>query len=234
MSLLTACQNVADELGLVKPSTILSNTEETAVRLLALAKRSGLAIKGYHDWTFLTIETTIATVASTSSYALPSDFDRFVVHTDWDRTNKWRLYGPLTPAQWQSSKSGLATSASRRLWRLRPVTGANKFYVDPTPTAVETLAYEYISNKWAITSGATTATLTLDADTVLFDQELWELDIIWRMLRVLGQPYADEKQEAIDALDAAVADDRGAKTLSLSHQGDIAILGANVPDQGFG
>ena len=33
--------------------------------------------------------------------AIPADFLRFVPETFWNRTNRWRLSGPVTPAEWK-------------------------------------------------------------------------------------------------------------------------------------
>lgn len=237
MTLLTACQNVANEIALVQPSTIVGNTEETATRLLAMAKRSGLAIATYHDWTFLTLEHTFTTSANVSSYALPSGFDHFVDRTGWDRSTYWRLRGPLSPQDWQMVKSGLVASAAFRRWRIRPVpaTLVNRFYVDPTPPATgSTLVFEYVTNTWAKASGGTLqSTFAADTDTVVFSQELLELSMIWRMLRALGQPYADEKQEFERELDMQVGRDGGRRALSLAPQ-PLSIFDPRPPDQGYG
>ena len=97
MSLLTICQNVADFTGFERETTIIGNTSPTARQLLALAQREGKQLMRSHTWPILLKEHTFSTANGTQSYALPTDFDRFVGDTAFNRTDLDKFTGPLTP-----------------------------------------------------------------------------------------------------------------------------------------
>ena len=79
MTLLPMCQQAAKETGFDAPSTIISNTDQTAIKLLAAAQTEGKTLAlgtipssrpgapkgGRHDWQVLIKEHTFNTVVST-------------------------------------------------------------------------------------------------------------------------------------------------------------------------
>ena len=71
MSLLTICQNAAEEIGLNKPSTIIGNTNATAVRLLRHATRTG-AVMAKKNWHELIKTVTFSTADGEPQQALPA------------------------------------------------------------------------------------------------------------------------------------------------------------------
>src|SRR3990167_3537777 len=50
--------------------------------------------------------TTVTLTFSQIRYAFPTDFDRLVDDTQWDKSQNWALQGPETGQQWQWLKSG--------------------------------------------------------------------------------------------------------------------------------
>jgi len=110
MSLLTICQNVADFTGFERETTIISNTSPTARQLLALCQREGKQLMRATAWPILLKEHTFSTASGTQSYALPTDFDRFVGDTAFNRTDLDKFTGPLTPQQYQLDRHGSASA----------------------------------------------------------------------------------------------------------------------------
>ena len=105
MSLLSICQNAADEVGIRRPTAIIN------------AKRVGRElVKMNID--YLIKEHTFPTVASQEIYSLPSDFDHFVPFTNWNRTTSRRMY-PIQPNEWQYFRSGLATVSLNDRFRIK-------------------------------------------------------------------------------------------------------------------
>ena len=232
MSLLTLCSNVAKQIGVGVPTIIIGNTDETAVRLLALANRSGKSLMRKHNWAVLIKEATVTTVASTANYSLESDYDRSISDTAWDRTNYDKMRRQTT-AQWQFRKSAIVSDVTRKNWRIKPNANTKTLYIDPTPTAVETLVYEYVSNQWCQSSGGTGQTAwAVDTDIGVLDEDLLELDLHWRMLKAEGFEYAEERDEFDKQLELAIGNDGGAQTLNM--QGQSSGLFTNVPETGFG
>ena len=232
MTLLEICQNVAQQTGFPKPATIVSNNDETARRLLNLANLAGRTLQRAFDWSVLQKEHTFNTVASTASYALPDDFERFVPTTAWDRTQFWALQGPLNPQEWQLLKSGIVETFPRIKFRVKPESGVKKYTLLPTPDAVYALVYEYVSNEWVIADGGTIKeTFTADDDTPIISPYLVELSLKYRFLNSLGLAYAEEKMEFDNELAAEKARDGGMRTLFM---GDTTRPGLNVPESGYG
>lgn len=237
-SLLQMCQDVTDEIGIERPSTIIGNTNDTARRILQTAKREGRSLLKTYYWSFLAREHTFTTVDSQASYSLPSDFDRIIPHTQWDRSNEWRLWGPLSPQEWQFVKSGVAEEGPRRDYRIKANSGTNELFVSPTPdsgSAGETLVFEYITDEWAEDSGGTGKNdLTADTDTVRFDDELFRLGLIWRFKRALGMEYITEFDEYERLLNVRKAGDGDMPRLRMDlHFWDEIDPVANIQDANF-
>ena len=245
MTLLSIAQQICRETGVAEPSSIVSNADETAVRLLSILQTSGRQLaagkitlpSGYtfqHDWTALIKEQTFSTANGTATYALSgsgsiitdTDFDRFVAGTRWDRTNKnpVRLY---SPAEWQRSKSGVVTQSSVTKYARK----RGRFLViDPTPTATETLVFEYVSTKWCQTSGGTgQATWQADTDTGVVDEDLIMLDGKWRFLNRIGESYQEEQKEFLEAVALKAGADGGRDTINFTGSRYITF-GENIPE----
>ena len=225
MSLLTACQGVIKETGIGSaPSTIISNTDLTAIQLNALAERAAKKIMRL-DWQRMIREQTITTVAATPTYALPSDWARYIGETAWDATNYRQMQGSMDPATWRFYKNGLAlTVAAFKRFRLV----GNLVTIDPTPTAVESLIIEYVRNTPWINASTYKVTATADADTTVFPEHLLELDLKWRFLKAKGLSWTEEKKEADDEIALAFAQDTPAPTVDYGSR--PALSPANVPD----
>ena len=235
MSLLTICQNVLRETGFNNLTSIASSSDENARRLFGLCNREGKALMKRHDWSILQKEHTFSSANGTANYALPSDFDRFIPVTGWDRTNYWALQGPISPQEWQVIKSGITQTGPRRRYRIKPSSQTNYIYLDPTPTSTDSLVFEYISNQWCQSSGGTAqSALALDGDLGIGQFEyLIELGAKWRFLASLGMAYAEERQEYERELALAIARDGDMPKLSLN--GPIRYSqGANIPESGYG
>lgn len=234
MTLLSLCQDVADEIGLERPSAIIGNTSETAKKLLQAAQRTGKDLAKKHDWAILQKEYTFSTASGTSSYDLPSDYDHVLPYTQWDRGNYWRLIGPLSPSEWQYMKSGIVTQGPRTQYRFKPLSGTMKFYVNPTPSSVVTLAYEYVSNQWCESSTGTGKTeFTADTDVVRLDTELFNLGINWRTRKSMGLPFIVEFDQYESMLKIRKAQEGDMPRLSMDRKLDDLGLIYNIQDGNF-
>jgi hypothetical protein len=203
LSALTIAQAVARDSGFSVPATLVGNSDDTASMLLALLNKSGKALAGY-SWQVLQKEGTVTTVASTPSYALPADYGWIENNTLWDRTNLWKDRGSLTPSEWQAYKSGIASTTPRSRFRVK----LGRLYIDPTPSSVVTLAYEYVSNQWCWDGVSAYANnFVTDNYVSLIDEYLLELDVTWRFLARKGMAYAEEKAEADDQIWTALGQD---------------------------
>lgn len=238
MSILSICQDVAKSIPIEAPSILVGSSEETSILLLQCCSTAGRSIMKAHNWTSLITEYAFSTVASQEDYSLPSDFDRLENQTLWDRDNYEAIRGPLTPAEWQEYKSSVLSNSATiwKRYRIRNVSGSTVFSIFPTPTAVESLVFEYLSKNWVESSGGTgQSSIADDTDVPVVDDWLLELGTKWRLLKRMGMDYMDEKVEYDNELRMAIARDGGAKVLNLAGRRKYNLIGPqNVPDSGYG
>lgn len=229
MSLLTIAQTALRESGqYTVPSTIVGNTDPTAVQLLALANRTGRTIANDYRWQALLKSYTFDTVASTASYALPGDFGRFANLTFWDNTNYQAVRGPVTAVEWQMLQSSMIANAGiTKAFRL----ASNLFYIYPTPDAAETIAYNYYSKYWADSTGSKAA-FSNDSDEPLIDEDLVTLGLRWRWLSAKGDAFENEKLEYLQRLESLQAADGGRDAIRFGER--MTFMPNNLPDTGFG
>lgn len=213
MTLLSICQNVARETGHIVPSSIIGNGKVIERKLLAAALRTGKQL-ALEDWCLLVLEHEFETCANQDDYALPSDFKALIDMTVWNRSDSDPM-GLLSPQVWQELKSGLTESVAFDNFRIKAKKGARRFFVDPTPGAAETIVFEYRSDAWVKDADAATfkTSFTADTDEVLFDENLFEMGVMWRFLQKQGEPYFDERDEYERAKAINRTDDCGAETV---------------------
>ena len=119
MTLLTICQDAANEIGVPAPSSVIGSADTTAIQLLAATNREGKNLVTGYDWEILVKEENHTAIAAESQGAMTTiaaDFERFSNNTMWNRTTDRKFYGPLNNSEWQrlkgSVQSGIA--AARR------------------------------------------------------------------------------------------------------------------------
>lgn len=234
MSLLTIVQNVAGELSLPEPDSVVNNTNTIVKQLLKLANASGRRLFKRHDWQQLKKEYNFTTTAQANQGFTKSiigpDFDRLVPETMYNRSQDRRVLGPYTPAEWQRDKGTVTSTVidTFRLWQ-------RNIYFIPDPAAGESIYGEYISNEWVVASdGVTTRTkFENDGDESLIDEDLLVLDVKWRWLNSHGFDYAEAKQEFETEFFERAGRDREARVLTL-HTPIIDEIRVNTPEGGFG
>lgn len=240
-TLLSIIQDACKELGLPSPSAVAASTDETVITLLAMANREGRAIARDHDWTVLTKPATITTIASTAEYALEDDYSRLLRQTEWDNTGLRPMVGPVNEQEWRALKvSAVGSGVVGRRFRIaRGSTGiTRKVWIDPTPTSVDTLTYQYTSKYWcANAAGTPKEGWTVDTDVPIVDPDgdLHRLGIQVRFRRSKGLDFASEADEYLDLFKTLVAQDRPSPVLNMAPSPGAALLSLNnVPETGYG
>lgn len=180
-----------------------------------------------------TIASTGAILFSQTKYTMPSDFDRLIDRTDWDKSQHWELLGPETAQQWQWLKSGYIATGPRV--RFRPLGGY--FQTWPPLSSNDQMGFEYQSKYWIYATGAAAvskARFTVDTDTCIFPDRL--------MVAAIKKAYYGSKgfapawdNEYATQLELAKAHDAGSKTLSMMARGGEQLIStANLPESGYG
>jgi hypothetical protein len=181
---------------------------------------------------------------SQDTYSLPTDFDRYVGNTWWDRTNRWALIGPDSPQIDQWHRSGIVVIGPRRHFRqvgssvTAPPPGQYMWRIWPPLTTATTnpqeLVFEYIGANCISVSGGSTvaANFANDADVPLLDATALTLGLKWRWLQAKRYQYADYQQEWMEYVNRLKSRDGGTRVLSLSPMvdSDYLVDSRNVQD----
>lgn len=217
-TVLAIVQDVADRIGLVRPTLVVGSSDHQVRQLLSLANQEGREQARRYAWQALTFEKTFTTVAQESqTNAIPADFDRLVTGTFYNRTKSRLVTGPMTAQEWQDYKGRLATVVFDA-FRIR----GDAILIAPTPSAGETMAYEYVSKYWCGGAADTTPTqaeIAADDDTVYLDEEAFRLGMTWRYQRSRGLDYGETMQQYELTLAQLMGRDGGARTLFMGAMG---------------
>lgn len=165
-------------------------------------------------------------------YTLPSDYDRPIPRTHWDKTKHWEMLGPETPQQWEWLISGYISTGPRIRWRLL----GNKFQIWPIVTAAEVLGFEYVSNAWvSAADGTAKSFFTVDTDTCIFPDRLMVLGLKKKYLEIKGFDTTAVDRDYNNILMAEKAANNGAANLSFSPRISTILIGwEQLPDSGYG
>ena len=166
-------------------------------------------------------------------YAMPSDYARMVDKTQFNKSNRWPIFGPKDAQEWQLIKSSwLGVGSPFTRFRIM----AGKFNISPMPTTVVTLGYEYISNAWALSAaGAGQTSLVADIDTSLFPGQVLILGTKLKFFEVKGFDTTALFNDFTRELEKYKGVEAASDTLSMAPpRFDQLITIANLPDTGFG
>jgi hypothetical protein len=228
--------DAAIELGLVSAAIAdpFVSTDVNVLQLVKFLKSGGRELAARREWKHLVKEYTFATANGTESYGLPSDFRSMVADTGWDRSTQIPLGGPLSPADWQLLKAVTSTGIFKRyrLW-------AGRLYLNPIPTSIETIAYEYNGTSWVKPSGQTSPTSSTPSaasDVICFDPLLVVKRLKRDFRRAKKQDSASEEDDYREGLNLAELGDSDAATIFIGgrRNGVRRIDRYNVPDTGVG
>lgn len=227
MSLLTICQQAADEIGIARPSAVASSTDQTVRQLMTLASRSGKLLAGRRDWTALQTVRTFTTTAAENQGAVKTllpGYRKLIGETGWDASRRFKIQGPMSPVEYERRKIAAETGTS---FSLRILNGNLLLFPAPTDTTTQ-ISIEYVSDYWATKADGTSPSdkFAMDTDVSVLDEDLITLELVWRFKRAKGFAYGDEQAEAEQQIVEAMADDGGRRSHNLAGGSDG---GAKVP-----
>lgn len=178
---------------------------------------------------------TISVTHVLQDYDLPSDFDRLIPDTNWDRTDHWSNIGPESSQSWQALQGGSISVGPRERFRLY----GNKMRIFPalagSLASPYNFAYEYVSNFWIYASGDTTPTksaFTVDSDTYIFPDDMMMAGLKYYWLKAKKLDYGPEMAEFSDALAARKAQDQPQGVKSLNPRVESFFITSNSVPEG--
>jgi hypothetical protein len=164
-------------------------------------------------------------------YAMPSDYDRQIDSTHWDKSKHWRMLGPVSAQDWEWLISGYISTGPRVRYRIF----GSYFQIWPQLGTNEVLGYEYISNGWVTdANGNPKSTFTADTDTCIFPDVLMVLGLKHKYFQVKG--FGDTYMQDFEGQKSiAKSNDAGSATLSFAPRpSGILIDWQNIPDSNYG
>jgi hypothetical protein len=237
--------DAAVELGLRSSDLAdpFDSTDPNVVLLCRLLNRLGEELIRDYVWNAFLFTNTFVTVPGQADYNTRGESVRIIDGTFWNRTQQRPMVGPLTPQQWAQLNATLVSSTYAQFYRLADRTGTDGgpfIVLYPTPTAAETLAYEYTDNNWVDTSGGGQDTFgsraTDGTDSPLFDRRMLVAGVKLYFKQAKGFDSSAEQRAFEDSLARARTNERPAQTLSLNGAPGIfrMLNSLNVPDTGYG
>ena len=219
MTLLTIAQSVADETKGARPATIAGNADPAAQQYLRLINKVGTRLMKVFAWNILKEEhafsasgnETLLTAAN-----MPADFNRFTPESFWNRSSNNLMSGPITSTEWNGLKVQSFTSENEKF-----IFRGGAILTQPIVDTNADMAFEYVSKNWADTAagGSPKASMTIDTDVALLDEELMIAIVKYEWLKDEGQPYAEAAKDAKDALDMLTNND--SPTANIATVADI-------------
>ena len=189
-------------------------------------------------WTVLTREYVFSTVDGQDEYPLPADYIDLIDGTVWNRDTFREGRGVLTPQEWQELRSGLVGTISiAPYYRIRRSSDGSgrSFWLDPVPSRADELVIEYLSDSWVRSADGTEFrnVFTADTDTSVYDDDLLEMDLVWRLKQARGLPFAAELGEYEMERDRRIGQDAGLRTLRIARS-SVRSWRWNIPESGYG
>lgn len=236
MTLLSAVNDAQRLLSLPVTATIIADGQETQNLLYGLARQEASDVLDRDEYDFPSLrrtQTFTASLASLQSSGKPSDFQRAIAETFWNRSTNEKVYGPLNDEEWGYANGATFTSANWQSVMFR----YDGLHIFPVPTIAETIAFDYIINTpvQATGGGAYKTNFTVDTDVYLLGDRILTLGIVWRYKQSKGRDYAEDMRNYELALRALYSRERGApRTLSISPSETEWPPEGVVSDSGFG
>ena len=192
-------------------------------------------VTGAHSLTLSQAATTSGVYTlyfSQAKYPLPSDWDRQVDRTHYDKSKRWEMLGPTDAQQWQFLKSSYISTGPRIRYRIL----GGYFQVWPAMNTDEYLGFEYMSNQWATSAtGVTQTSFLADTDTCIFPDRLMVTALKKKYFEIKGFDATAFTRDYLQQLSFAKANDSGSATLSFAPvPGSILIGFENIPDANYG
>lgn len=238
MTVLSIAQNVAKRVGFTAPTSLVNNSDELAVQLLALIKEETRALSDRFPWQALRKRYSFNFVNGTDNYVLPSDFKDYIEKTIWDTTGRRPLIGPISAEEYEIQKDYLITTAVYKMFYIYNDT----MYITPTPGDTNTIKYQYTTlNIYKSTLGVGKADITADTDTTTLREYMIELGVKLRFLVTKGIIMPEnlkasfEYQDYMDEIARAIKHDGFGRNnpINMNNRGVAWWRAAYTPDSSW-
>lgn len=212
MTVLSACQDAAKEMGLTAPSSIYTSTDKFAIELGALANESVAYIGKQYDWRLFMTLKTFTGDGATTDFTLPTDYDRMPMTQVVFRSSTTRpMEGVQDVNDWLERRLQNITAAIGE-WII--LGGTMQIY--PVMASTDAAKFYYCSNKVVKDAGdVAKSSFTVDTDVFRLSERLLKLALKWRWRAMKKLDSADEQEEYEIAQAQEIARDKGARMIAV-------------------
>ena len=230
-SALATVKQVAGELGLPAPVTLVGTVDLITSQLTALLNSAGNELLLYYPWEQFSSTFSLATVPTQGDYTLPADLAYFTDQTQWDNTNHWPLAGPKSAQEWAFLKGSLVAPLPRIRYRIAG--DVLKLYPIPAVGASSlSLSMEYISKNWVLPASLVESDMIVSDDDILqYNPWLLVKFIKFKFYELKGLPTLGVQADFMRIFNSLTGKDTGADKLSLASTPTSMYIGVySVPD----
>lgn len=236
MTLLTIAQRVCDTVGLPRPASIASSSDQLGRQMFGLANDTLEELREL-NWPQLETPHSFDTVVGQDAYFLPADYARFETDTAFITSEYYSLRGSLTAKEWSIRKNGLNQSLGRLRYRVfgYPL----KLQFIPTPQTVQNITIEYVSNYLVIGSDEVRRPMfSQDSDECILPEELVRKGLKWRIKHAKGLDYSQDFNDYETSCAKLFAQSLNLPSTPVAYRypwGDYQDIGFPViPETGYG
>lgn len=213
-TLLQLTQTFCMRTGLPAPVFVVGNTDAQIGQILALLSET-LEDLRTNFWEILRQEAVFASQAGTDQGeldVLAPGFQRMVPDTFYNRANRLKIPGPLSPQQWQAMVTMPSTGP---MYQYRIMEG--HLHVYPPAIGGETFAFEYISDHCVLDadSGDSKPFPTKDSDTFRIKDDLLLAGLRWKWKYEKGLEYGEDFRRYSELAVLAAGRDGSKPALSM-------------------
>jgi len=236
MSLMSVCKDVADTVGLPRPSAVAASTDSLSRSMFAFCNEI-LEDLTRLEWPSLTRDYSFNTVVDQEQYALPADWKYQVTDSLYSASQYYSLRGSMSAGDWMRSRNALPSQIGR--YRFRMYGYPLKISITPAPKDVQTLVCEYVtSSRVASADGLTLKPLYVsDDDVALIPEELVRKGLRWKLKAQRGFEYNEDYNDYEMNKRILLAQQLGYGSIPVALRSGVDIpevADGFVPEQGFG
>ena len=235
-SVLELAVNVAGDIGIEIPSTLISSTSNHIIRFRSNLDYIGMDLVRRNNtfgggWVALTKEHTFTTQAGVEDYNFPNDYHHMIDGTVWPDNSFYQARGSLSPQEWQWVRSSIAGNVFLApYYRIRATAGRKKFSIYPTPEGEQQFLFEYVSSGWLVdNNGNVKSKVTEDTDEPVLNDDMVQRGLAWRMRKAVGFDFVFEYADYEDAVSSEIVDDIGNRPILLT-RGINSTFSDNIPE----
>lgn len=213
MTVLSALQAAAPWIGLAVPDQVYSATNRTAVELQAVAGEAAKQISEEYDWPVLRKLGTIPGDGTAESFALPSDFDRWLKTSQlWSSTNTTIALSHVLDADQWLAMDIQGIDYPYGAW----ISYGGEVHIKPTLADTATVKFFYARNTIVRASDdSLKAEFTADDDSFVLSERLLRLAIVWMWKAQKGTDYQEDMMNYQVALAQEIAAARGPSAFAV-------------------